>query len=366
MTRVAVLGGGIVGLSVAWSLVGRGLEVVLVDAELPGRSSPVAAGMISAAAELEHGEPDLWELTSLSQRRWPEFAAALERCGGAPLQLRQTGTLLVAMDQDEEIRLDRRLRLLADAGVAAELLDRSELRRREPGIATTVRGAAWLPNDLCVERNRALNALRSALRKAGAELVEGVGRLRVTGGRVVGIDVAAGTVFADHVVLSAGWRSGTAAAPGVLPTDLSGADGIRPVKGELIDLEVAAPAVHAMIRTRVDRVPVYLVPHDDHHLTVGATSEQVGADTNPTVRAAHDLLVAATTVVPELRDAAIVAHRVGLRPAMTDNRPLLGSSPRPGLTVATGHYRHGFLLAPLTAEIVGDRVVHALSQGDLS
>lgn len=366
MTRVAVLGGGIVGLSIAWSLVGRGVQVVIVDAELPGCSSTVAAGMISAAAELDHGEPDLWELTSRSQRRWPEFAAHLERCGGGSLQLRRTGTLLAAMDQDEEARLERRLSLLAEVGVTADLIDRTELRRREPGLASTVRSAAWLPNDLCVERNRALTALRTAIRRAGAEFVQGTGRLRVAEGHVVGVDVAERVVTADHVVLCAGWRSGASAVPGVLPAELSGPDGVRPVKGELIDLEVAVPAVRAMIRTRVDRVPVYLVPHDDHHITVGATSEQVGADTTPTVRAAHDLLMAATTVVPELRDAAIVAHRVGLRPATADNRPVLGSSPVPGLTVATGHYRHGFLLAPLTAEIVGDHVVNALSQGDLS
>ncbi|HWC21915.1 MAG TPA: glycine oxidase ThiO [Flexivirga sp.] len=365
MTRVAVLGGGIVGLGVAWSLARRGLHVVLVDTELPGRSSTVAAGMISAAAELDHGEPDLWELTSRSQGRWPEFAAELERCSGAPVHLRRTGTLLVAMDHDEEARLDRRLSLLADAGVAAELLDRAELRRREPALATTVHSAAWLPNDFCVERNRVLGALRTAAARAGVEIVQAVGRLQHVDGRVAGIDVPGRAISADHTVLSAGWRT-AAAGPGVLPDTLSGPDGVRPVKGELLDLEVAVPAISATIRTRVDRVPVYLVPHDDHHLTVGATSEEVGADTTATVRAAHDLLVAATTVVPELRDAAIVAHRVGLRPALADNRPLLGDSPLPGLTVATGHYRHGFLLAPLTAEIVGDNVVHALSQGELS
>jgi glycine oxidase len=366
VTRVAVLGGGIVGLSVAWSLIGRGLQVIVVDAELPGRSSPVAAGMISAAAELDHGEPDLWDLASRSQRRWPDFAADLERNGGTPLRLRRTGTLLVAMDQDEEARLERRLRLLADVGAVAELIERSELRRQEPGLATTVRSAAWLPNDLCVERNLVLTALRTAIRRAGGELVQSVGRLRVTDGRVVGVDVAERAVTADHVVLCAGWRTDFLIEPGVLPVEPAGRDGLRPVKGELIDLEVAVPAVRAMIRTQVDRVPVYLVPHGDHHVTVGATSEQVGADCTPTVHAAHDLLVAATTVVPELRDAAIVAHRVGLRPAMADNRPVLGCSPAPRLTVATGHYRHGFLLAPLTAEIVGDHVVDALSRGDVS
>lgn len=366
MTRVVVLGGGVVGLSVAWSLAGRGLEVIIVDAELPGRSSSVAAGMISAAAELDHGEPDLWQLTSQSQRQWPEFAATLEQCSGNTICLRRTGTLLLATDQDEEARLQRRLTLLAETGVLAELLDRSEVRRREPALASTVRSAAWLPDDLCVERNRVLVALRTAAERAGAEFVDGVGRLHFDDGRVTGVDLPGRTLVADQVVLSAGWRSGSVADPDLLPAALSGPDGIRPVKGELIDLEVAVPAVTTMIRTRVDRTPVYLVPHDDHHLTVGATSEQIGADTTPTVRAAHDLLTAAIAVVPELRDAAIVAHRVGLRPAMADNRPLLGTSPSPGLAVATGHYRHGFLLAPLTAQVVSDRVIRTLCEGDPS
>lgn len=366
MTRVAVLGGGIVGLGVAWSLARRGLQVVLVDADLAGRSSPVAAGMISAAAELDHGEPDLWDLTCESQRHWPEFAASLEAASDKPVRLRRTGTLLIAMDRDEEVLLHRRLELLATAGVTPDLLDSSELRRREPALATNVRSAAWLPNDFCVERNRVLVALRAAAARTGVNFVDSVGRLRFEDGRVVGVDLPGRMVPADQVVLSAGWRSGSVADPELLPPQLSGPDGIRPIKGELIDLEVAVPAVQTMIRTRVDRVPLYLVPHDEHHLTVGATSEQVGADTTPTVRAAHDLLAAATTVVPELRDAGIVAHRVGLRPAMADNRPWLGRSPTPGLTVATGHYRHGFLLAPVTARIVTARVIQALSEGDQS
>ena len=363
MTRIAVLGGGIVGLGVTWHLARRGFRVVVVDTELPGRSSSVAAGMISAAAEIDHGEPDLWDLTSRAQRMWPGFATDLERSSGRPAGLRRTGTLLVAADRDEDARLERRLRLLRDVDTRVELLDRAQLRRREPALAATVRRAAWLPDDFCVDRSTVTGALRAAAGRAGAQFIDGTGSLVDVGGQVVGVRVADEVIHASHVVLCAGWRSTTVAPSGLLRHLTDAASGLRPVKGELIDLRLPTPAVHAMIRSRVDRVPIYLVPHDEHHLTVGATSEEVGADTTTTVRAALDLLTAACAVVPELRDAAIIAHRVGLRPAMADNRPLLGVSPAPGLTIATGHYRHGFLLAPVTAEVVGDHVIRSLDPG---
>ncbi|NNG41155.1 glycine oxidase ThiO [Flexivirga sp. ID2601S] len=358
MTSVAVLGGGVIGLSAAWELARRGADVVLVDVPLPGRSSPVAAGMISAAAEVDYGETGLWELTSRSQAQWPGFAADLERAAGRPVGLRRTGTLLVATDRDEQLRLERRLKLLADLGVDADRLDRRELRRKEPALAPSVRGAAWLPDDLCVERGQALAALRAAVTAAAVRTVEAEGRVLTRDGRAVGVELADGLVAADHVVLCGGWRSAAAVdASAALPD-------VRPVKGELIDLELPAPAVTSTVRAVVDRVPVYLVPHDDTRLTVGATSTDVGADTAPTVRAALELLSAATTLVPELRDARIAAHRVGLRPASADNHPSMGVSPMPGLILATGHYRHGFLLAPLTASIVADSVMAARTEGD--
>jgi len=317
--------------------------------------------MISAAAELDHGETRLWRLTSQSQQQWPGFAAELERCSGRPVGLRRTGTLLVAPDTDEEARLERRLRLLAEVGVVPELLGRRELRHREPALAATARAAAWLPDDFCVLRSRVLDALGAAGVRAGVELVSARGTVAVRGGRAVGVTLDDDTrIAADHVVLSGGWRSKEALAD-ALPEVAS----LRPVKGELVDLELARPAVAATVRAVVDRTPVYLVPHDDTHLTVGATSADVGADTTPTVGGALDLLAAATTLVPELRDAAITAHRVGLRPGTADNHPLLGASSLPGLTLATGHYRHGFLLTPLTAAVVTEHVAAALTEGDI-
>ncbi|WP_265446709.1 glycine oxidase ThiO [Flexivirga meconopsidis] len=364
MSRVAVLGGGVIGLSVAWGLARRGTEVVLVDLPLPGASSPVAAGMISAAAELDYGETELWQVTSRSQAQWPEFAAELAQASGRPVGLRPTGTLLVATDQDEQVRLDRRLKLLADAGVGAQRLERRELLRKEPALARTVRGAAWLPDDFCVDRSLVLDALRSAIASAGVRTIRAQGRVRMQDGRATGITLPDLSVDADHVVLCAGWRSPHALDDPVAERAGAPMSGLRPVKGELLDLELAAPAVTSTVRAVVDRVPVYLVPHDDTHLTVGATSVDVGADLAPTVRAALELLSAATTLVPELRDARITEHRVGLRPASSDNLPAIGISPMPGLTLATGHYRHGFLLAPLTSDVVADSVRAALTEGD--
>ncbi len=324
MTRVAVVGGGIIGLAVAWRLAVRGCEVTVYDPDPGSGASTVAAGMLAPVGEASFGEAALTALLVQGARRWPEFARELCEATGSDVGYRDDGTLLVARTGDDLAEVRRLCGYQASLGLDCTELTGGELREREPLLSPRVRGGALLPDDHQVDPRRVVAALlRCGVRLDRHEVTE------------------LSTVDADVTVLTAGWR--TAALAG-LP--------VRPVKGQLVRLR--GTGLRYVIRGHVEGRSVYLVPRRDGEVVVGATSEE-RTDTSVTAGAVRELLDAAVALVPELAEYELVEARAGLRPGTPDNAPVIGEL-RPGVLVATGHYRHGVLLAPLTADAVADLV----------
>jgi len=329
MRSVGVVGGGVIGLSIAWRLAGRGCAVTVYDPE-PGRgASHVAAGMLAPVGEAHFGEADLVTLMRESARRWPAFAAELREEAGLDVGYRPDGTLLVARTDDDLAELERIVQWQATLGLTPRRLRVSELREREPRLAPRLRGGALVADDHQVDPRRVVRALVAALFAAGARFEH----------RAV---TELSTVDADVLVVAAGCATAR----------LSGLP-VRPVKGQLVRLR--GPAVlRSVIRGYVDGRSVYLVPRADGEVVVGATSEE-RRDVAVTAGAVLDLLGPAVELVPDLAEYELTETQVGFRPGTPDNAPIIGEL-RPGVFVASGHYRNGVLLAPVTAAVVADLV----------
>ncbi|SHE77487.1 glycine oxidase ThiO [Streptoalloteichus hindustanus] len=342
-SRVAVVGGGVVGLSVAWLAAASGLAVVVVDpSPARGGASWVAGGMLAPVTEAWPGEEAVLGLGLDSLARWPDFAARLRADSGVDPGLDLAGTLVVAADgADAEV-----LRVLADylAGLGREVraLTGRELRRLEPGIGPSVRSGLEVPGDLAVDNRALLTALLAACERRGVRFDRrsaaevGPGRVSTTDGS---------TVDCDAVVVSAGAWSGS------LHPAL--ADAIRPVKGEILRLRArrgALPPPTRTVRALVESRPVYLVPRPGG-LVLGATQYEAGFDGDVTVGGVRDLLRDAERVLPGVAEYALDEVVAGFRAGSPDNLPLVGEV-EPGVLVAAGHHRNGLLLAPVTAEAV--------------
>ncbi|MGY1848316.1 MULTISPECIES: glycine oxidase ThiO [unclassified Blastococcus] len=351
---VVVVGGGLIGLSVAWRAAQRGLPVTVVDDAPGGGASQAAAGMLAPVTEAAYGEEALLRLCLASLERYPAFVAEVERAGGVPVGLRTQGTVVVAFDEDDMRALDALLDFQRELGLAVERLTARAARRREPSLSPRVRGALHVPGDHSVD-GRALHAgLLAAAEAAGVRLVSSrVAEVRVVDGRAAGVRLADGTeLAADAVVVALGARSG--ALTGVPPLP------VRPVKGQILRMRGAAGLLEGTVRALVRGRQVYLVPYDDgvtgDGLIVGATVEDRGFDAAVTAGGVHDLLHDALEVVPGVSELELVETIARWRPATADNGPLLGPSGVPGVVLATGHYRNGVLLAPVTGEVVAEHL----------
>ena len=340
---VVVAGAGVIGLAVAWRAAQAGLSVTVVD-DAPGAgASRAAAGMLAPVTEASYGEQALTALALDSVGRYPAFVADLEQASGLPVPLRTAGTMLVGFDEDDVRVLADLSAFHAELGLDTTRLTPREARRREPSLSPRVRGAVHAEGDLSVEPRSLHAALLVACARAGVVLVrERCTSLLVDDGRAVGVVTGSGEVRGGQVVLALGAWS--ARLPGVpsLP--------VRPVKGQVLRLRGEAllgGTVRALVRGR----QVYLVPHGDHGLVVGASVEELGFDGRVTAGAVLDLLHDAVEVVPGVTELELVETFASWRPGTPDNGPLLGESSLPGLVLATGHHRNGVLLTPVTADL---------------
>ncbi len=355
---MAVLGGGIIGLAVAWRASQRGMSVILVERGDVGRgASPVAAGMLAPVTEVELGEAGqrALELASRSAALWPDFAAELEELTGARVGFRRAGTLMVARDADEARELERQLAFRESLGVKAIRLRPSEAREREPALAPTVRLALQAPDDHSVDPRLALFALRAACERAGVEIVDHANDAAPVfdADRVVGVRTERDNVrHAAQVVIAAGAWSGTVSG---LPEHARVP--VRPVKGQTLRLR--DPAGPGLLRGAVRCRGAYLVPREDGRYVLGATVEERGFELEPTAGAAYELLRAVHELVPGVSELQLEEVCVGLRPGTPDNAPIIGRGACEGLIWATGHYRNGILLTPLTAELVATALTGA-------
>jgi glycine oxidase len=348
VSDVAVAGGGLVGLAVAWRAALRGLSVTVAD-DAPGAgASAAAAGMLAPVTEAGYREEALLGLGAASLARWPAFAAELEAASGLPVGLRTAGTLVVGFDEDDVRELDALHAFQRELGLAAQRLTPRETRRREPALATRVRGGLLVEGDHSVDGRAVHAALLAAAGAAGVALVrERVAEVVVDGGRAAGLRLASGDVVAaGTTVLALGAHSG--GLPGVPPLP------VRPVKGQVLRLAGAQGLLEGTVRALVRGRPVYLVPYGDAGLVVGATVEDRGFDARVTAGGVHDLLHDAIEVVPEVEELELAETLARWRPGTPDNAPLLGPSSLPGLVLATGHHRNGVLLTPVTAEATAE------------
>jgi glycine oxidase len=347
---VVVVGGGVIGLAVGWRAAQRGLKVLVLErGAAPGReTSSVAAGMLAPISEALATELPLMRLGIASAAAYPEFLAELSDASGADPGYVRCGTMLAARDADEAESLARELELRQTLGLTVNRLRGSEARRLEPALAPTLRLALEIPDDHAIDPRKLTAALARALVNAGGELRVGtsVVAVNVTGDRVTSVRRADGAdVTADNVVVAAGpWSSALDGVP-------AGASiPVHPIKGQILRLhDPAGPG----LLTRVLRMTGgYIVPRGDGRYVLGATMEERGFDTHVTAGGAFELLRNAFELLPSVTELVIDELSAGLRPATPDNAPAIGPGSIPGLHWAVGHYRHGILLTPITAELV--------------
>ncbi|KPI26027.1 glycine oxidase ThiO [Actinobacteria bacterium OV320] len=358
---VLVIGGGIIGLVTAWRAAQRGFATAVVDPAPGGGAALVAAGMLAAVTELHHGEQTLLGLNLAPARRYPEFVAELTELTGHDLGYGRCGTLAVALDSDDRAHLRELHALQQQSGLESEWLSGRECRRLEPLLAPGVRGGLRVDGDHQIDPRRLTAALVAACERAGVAFHRvRAERLSVVGERAAGVVTPDGTALeAGQVVLAGGSLSGRLAG---VPQDVL--PPVRPVKGQVLRLTVPsryAPFLSRTVRAVVRGSQVYLVPRENGELVVGATSEELGWDTTVTAGGVYELLRDAHELVPGITELPLTETRAGLRPGSPDNAPLLGPTELAGLLLATGHYRNGVLLTPVT----GDAMAHALATGEL-
>ena len=341
---VIVVGAGVAGLGVAWRLAQSGLEVLVLErGEAVRGATWAAAGMLAPGAEIGFEELDLYAFGRESLARWPDFAAELEQATGVDVGLRTEGTLVVADDRDSLRALRRLFAFQQDHRVPVEWLSGDDARGHEPLLSPRIAGAVLSPTDHQVDNRSLARALVAAVTEAGAAIREGatVASVEPDASRP---SVRLGTgerLEARAVVLAAGaWSRSLAALP------------VRPVKGQMLSLRQTEALT---LRFTVRGPDAYLVPKPDGRLVVGATSEEL-SDTAVTAGGLYRLLEGAVDIVPGIEEMDLLETWAGLRPASRDHAPILGRTAAPGVVAATGHYRHGILLAPVTADEVAAEV----------
>ncbi|MFN2557601.1 MAG: glycine oxidase ThiO [Nitriliruptorales bacterium] len=345
---VAIVGGGAVGMAIAWKTAATGAAVNLIDPSPERGASWAAAGMLAPVTEAHYGEEQLLALNLASSERWPSFAAELEDASAHPTGYRETGTVVVARDRDDLAVLQDLSTFQQDLGLTVQRLSSREVRQLEPGLAPSVRGGLLVPDDHQVDTRVLLAALAAACRRAGVRRVNQAARgLDRRGQAVTGVKLADGeTVVCEVAVLAAGAWSGRIEGlpPGSIP--------VRPVKGQLLHLR--GPSTYPLANGNIRGLDVYIAPRGDGRVVVGATVEERGFDTTVTAGGVLELLRGAFELLPGITELALIETVAGLRPGTPDNAPLIGPGPLEGLVLATGHYRNGILLTPVTADAVSD------------
>lgn len=360
---VIVVGAGIVGLTCAWCVAAEGARVSLVDPS-PGRgASRAAGGMLGLGGEAWFGDERLFAWCRASAQAWPAFRERLERASGLAVPWCGTATLAVAATASDLPDLERRATLLEGRGVGVQRVGVARAVAAEPALEPRVAGALRLP-EVAVDPRRVVEALLAALRGHGVDL-HGAPATSVEPGRV---HLADGTrLTGDHVVVAAG--PDTARLDGVPAGVL---DGLHPVKGQILRVSLPLPdrgtaaAVERLshvVRGTVDGRTVYLVPHGPDRIAIGATTEEHD-DEEVTAGAVHRLLDDALRFVPGLSEYRLDEALARRRPVTASGAPVVAQV-EPGLVVATGHGRHGVLLAPATGDAVLGLVTGESSVGDV-
>jgi glycine oxidase len=350
-----VIGAGLIGLATAFELRSRGASVIVLEAapQVATGATRVAAGMLAPVGELDFGEPALLEMNLASAAMYPDFVSAVESASGHDVSYRRDGALHVALDRDEAAELRRILDLQVGLGLESRWLGPGASRDLEPGLSPGLNGSVLVEGDGVVDPRALSAALVAALTGAGVELRTSAAAkgLVIENGRLAGVELSdGGTLRCGCAVAAGGAESGRSSW---LPE--ADRPPVRPVKGQVVELR--GDSEDPLCRRILTSERVYVVPRPDGRVIIGATVEEMGYDTQVTAGGVHELLREAYRLVPEVAELGFVEVTAGLRPGTPDNLPVVGeSASTPGLVFATGHYRNGILLTPVTARTVADAV----------
>lgn len=349
---VLLIGGGIIGLSLARELKKKGVHSVtlLEQGTCGSESSWAAAGMLGPQAEADEGGA-FFDMTLASAALYPALAASLLEETGIDIELDRAGTLYLAFTDDDVRDIRRRCEWQHRAGLAVEHLSADEARRAEPFISPDVREALYFPNDWQVDNRNLCTALRQFAATGGVDIRENtrVDSLIVEDGRVTGAETDKGVFTAGKTVLATGaWTSLIKLGLAEMPLK------IEPVKGQMVAFHTAKRLFERVIYTPRG----YIVPRSTGRIIAGSTSENAGFDRSTTDEAATRLRDMASEISPSTTGLATTDRWSGLRPRALDGMPVLGPIDGiDGLVIATAHYRNGILLAPLTAELIAGNLV---------
>lgn len=357
---VVVVGGGVIGLAVAWQAQRSGLSITVVD-EQPGRgASWAAAGMLAPVTEAHFGEETLLTLNLESARRYPSWVRELEEASGRRVGYRQAGTLMVARDADELAVVTELFEFQRSLGLEVTRLRARECRALEPGLSPRVRGGISVAGDHQVDNRALVTALMDACVGAGVRLVDERAEGILGGEKVEGVRLPDGeSIACELAVVCAGATSGSISG---LPAALAAC--LRPVKGQLVHLR--SPRDAAPASSTIRNTEVYVVPRGDGRVVVGATVEERGFDDTVTAGGIYELLRGAYEILPGITELEVSEITAGLRPATLDNAPLIGPTEVKGLVVATGHFRNGILLAPATADGIAEYLTTGVVPDELA
>ena len=351
-----IVGAGLIGSSIALELAEAGLRVGVFDRQEPGReASWASAGILSPAPENSAMIP-LAPLGQASMRLYPEFIERVEEVSGMVTGYRAKGTLNAIDSAQAREQLSTVVALHRGLGLAAEPLSAAEARELEPALSEEIEAGVLRPDEASVDNRALTKAVQEAARRRGAEIVrdKNVEGVRVEAGRCVGVNAAGEEISAGQTIIAAGCFSGKIAG-------VSKYAPVHPAKGQMISLRCGGVKVERVLWSD----EIYLVPRNDGRILAGATVEYVGFDKNVTAGGVQKLVTAAIALVPGLAGAQIEETWAGLRPDTPDHLPILGPGETEGLLFATGHFRSGVLLTPVTARLIREWVMNKSVAADL-
>jgi glycine oxidase len=340
---VAIAGGGLIGGAIALELSRAGLRVAVFDRQEPGREASWAgAGILSPAPENPSAIP-MVPLGKASLAQYPGFVGMVEELSGKSVGFRPSGILQTLFARDAARELSTLVAVHRGLGLECEPVPVEEARELEPALSEDVQAAALRPDEASVDNRALTQAVLEAARRSGTEIRAGCGVEAIwrDGGRCAGVTASGERIAAAHVVIAAGcFSAGIEGAAAYAP--------VKPARGQMVALRREGVRIERVLWSE----SAYLVPRNDGRILAGATVEYAGFEKRVTAGGIQGLLDAAIEIAPELKHAEIVETWAGLRPDSPDHLPILGPTDIEGLTIATGHFRSGILLAPVTARLV--------------
>ena len=356
-TDVVILGGGIIGCALAEELARRGRRVVVIERGAVGaEASSAAAGILSAQMDLPRPGP-FFDLCQSARRLYPRWIRHLEQRGGMGVGYHGDGILYVAMSGRDAQRMETRLRWQRKRGLRVERWSARQVRQQEPRVDGRLHCGFQFPTEAQVDNVLLMRALAAACRAAGVELQDhtSVQRLRIRRRAVCGVDTDRGTLSAPVVVNCLGsWASMGGGFPVPVP--------VVPVRGQML----AFHGPKHLFRHAVMSDRAYVVQRRDGRLIVGSTLELAGFDKSLTLDGVHRILGGLRRMTSVLKECTFLESWAGFRPCSKDTLPLLGATPIRGLYLATGHFRHGILLAPITAVLMAELILRGRASCDLA